>query len=90
MSGGPVKLRALVGDVQSDLPILAVLAAAIPALPPSVLATISSNAILYLAGDPVPGDIPAGTARVAKNTTTGRLSHWANDGGTIVDLLALV
>ncbi len=43
--------------------------------------------VLSLAADPGTGDIAAGTARVAKNTATGRISLWVNDGGTMRDLL---
>ncbi|AWI88169.1 hypothetical protein C0214_07825 [Methylobacterium sp. DM1] len=43
--------------------------------------------MLIKASAPVAADIPAGTIRVAKNTATGRTSLFANDGGTIIDLI---
>lgn len=36
---------------------------------------------------PIASDIPTGTIRVAKNTATGRMSIFVNDGGTIIDLI---
>lgn len=47
------------------------------------------SVFVTLPRNPLPADIPAGTARIVKNTTTGRLSLWANDGGAMVDLLTL-
>ena len=47
----------------------------------------ASRKILILPRDPLPADIKAGTFRLANNTVSGRLSWWANDGGTMVDLL---
>ncbi|KAB7788059.1 hypothetical protein [Methylorubrum populi] len=45
------------------------------------------RAVLVKASAPVAADIPAGTIRVAKNTATGRISLFVNDGGSIVDLI---
>lgn len=53
------------------------------------LLNVLDRRILMLATNPGSGDIPQGTVRVTKNTTSGRLSLWANDGGTMVDLLTL-
>jgi hypothetical protein len=35
------------------------------------------------AADPVAGDITAGTAKLYKNTTSGLVKLWVNDGGTL-------
>ena len=40
-------------------------------------------AIATSTGDPAAGDIPPGEFRVWKNTTSGTLRLWANDGGTL-------
>lgn len=54
-----------------------------------VLTNKLDRRLLSKDGAPVATEIPAGTIRAAKNTTTGRISIFANDGGTIVDLLDL-
>ncbi|MBY0255155.1 MAG: hypothetical protein K2X54_27845 [Methylobacterium organophilum] len=51
------------------------------------LDALMPRAILQKNGPPAAADVPANTARVVKNTATGRISLWANDGGTMVDLL---
>ena len=43
--------------------------------------------VLAKTSAPVAADIPAGTIRAVKNTATGRISLFVNDGGTIVDLI---
>ncbi|MCJ2009211.1 hypothetical protein [Methylobacterium sp. J-092] len=55
----------------------------------AALATLNGldRRVLVLPGDPGAGDVPAATARVVKNTGTGRISVWVNDGGTMIDLL---
>lgn len=67
-------------------------AAALPALADKASALAALNGldrrVLPLASDPGAADIPAGTVRVAKNTTTGRFSLWVNDNGVLTDLLA--
>lgn len=53
-----------------------------------VLAALGTGGrFLILPRDPLPADIAAGSFRLVKNTATGRLSYWANDGGAMVDLL---
>lgn len=37
--------------------------------------------------DPVAADIAAGTGKLWKNTTSGQLKLWANDGGTMKSVL---
>lgn len=53
------------------------------------LAALLPRGLLSLPGDPGPTDITASTVRITKRRSDGRLSLWANDGGTMVDLLAL-
>jgi hypothetical protein len=43
----------------------------------------SFNETLILSTDPDVNDIPAGTWRVVKNSTTGIMKLWSNDGGTL-------
>ena len=43
----------------------------------------SFNETLTLSTDPGVNDIPANTWRVVKNSTSGSLKLWANDGGTL-------
>lgn len=45
------------------------------------------RSVLAKASAPVAADIPVGTIRVAKNTVTGRISLFVNDGGEIIDLI---
>ncbi len=54
----------------------------------AALANLLPRTVLPLARNPLASDIDAGTARVTKNTVTGRISLWVNDGGTMIDLLA--
>lgn len=54
-----------------------------------VLAGKLDRRFLVRSGEPTASDIPAGTHRVVKNTAAGRISIYVNDGGTIIDLLAL-
>jgi len=36
-----------------------------------------------MAGDPTAAELAAGKVRVWKNTTSGAVKLWANDGGTL-------
>lgn len=54
----------------------------------SMIGTLIGRPVLVLPLDPRPADISPGTIRVAKNTSTGLLSIWVNDGGTMVNLLS--
>lgn len=40
-----------------------------------------------LVGDPTSSDIDAGYSKLYKNTTSGLIKLWANDGGTLVSVL---
>jgi len=42
-----------------------------------------ATSVISKAGDPVVADIAAGTWALYKNTSTGALKLWANDGGTM-------
>lgn len=58
----------------------------VPGLP-SALTEKLDRTVLAKAAPPVAADIPTGTIRVAKNTVTGRISLFVNDGGTIIDII---
>lgn len=49
--------------------------------------TLALKTFSSAAADPTTADIPAGEWRVQKNTTSGQLRLWANDGGTIKSVL---
>lgn len=42
-----------------------------------------SSRITYAAANPTTADIADGDARLWKNTTSGQVRLWANDGGTL-------
>lgn len=45
--------------------------------------TISGEGLQSKAGDPTITDVPTSSVRVYKNTSTGAVKLWANDGGTL-------
>jgi hypothetical protein len=49
--------------------------------------TASARRILTLPRDPTAADIPKGGSRLVRNTSNGYLSLWANDNGSIIDLV---
>ena len=46
-----------------------------------------TTGILSKAGDPTTSDLPSNKFAVYKNTTTGLVKLWANDGGTMKSVL---
>jgi hypothetical protein len=49
--------------------------------------TVYDNTIKNKPGDPTTGDVPSGTFHVWKDTNTGLVYLWANDGGTLKKVL---
>lgn len=86
-------MQAAIGQLQTAVSARLVAASNLADVPDPAAALANLNGldrrVLAKAGDPVAADVPAGTIRAAKNTTTGRLTLWANDGGTMIDLLTL-
>ncbi|MGN7122851.1 hypothetical protein [Methylorubrum thiocyanatum] len=58
----------------------------VPGLTGALTEKLDRN-MLVKSSAPVAADFPAGTIRVAKNTATGRISLFVNDGGAIIDLI---
>ena len=48
---------------------------------------LALSTIVELSSDPILADIPAGTWALFKNTTTGTISLWANNSGTLVKVM---
>jgi hypothetical protein len=49
---------------------------------------VVKNTFTSIAGNPTATDIPAGQWAVYKNTTTGAIAIWVNDGGTLSRVVA--